>query len=103
ALGKRKNVRSSSAPSRKLVTTQIAARGSAYVVSLPRVPGAPNRGPWVSLRRVRRVAAQSAWRAARRAAGDRADRGPWGSLWRWPEGGLGIGRAQEPLSTWLGY
>ena len=73
ALGKRKNVRSSSAPSRKLVTTQIAARGSAYVVSLPRVPGAPNRGPWVSLRRVRRVAAQSAWRAARRAAGDRAD------------------------------
>src|SRR5438874_5319858 len=45
--------------------SQIAARGSAYVVSLPRVPGAP------------RVRAGPSHRHARRAAGDR---GPWVSL-----------------------
>src|SRR5437879_9384928 len=44
---------------------QAAARGSAYVVSLPRVPGAP------------RVRAGPSHRHARRAAGDR---GPWVSL-----------------------
>ncbi len=45
--------------------SQIAVRGSAYVVSLPRVPGAP------------RVRAGPSHRHARRAAGDR---GPWVSL-----------------------